>query len=436
MSDILFRTRESVATGSPAPTQARRHRPLRILIPSYRSAPFSGGQGIYVRYLSKALADRGHLVDVASGPPYPELDPGIRLIKLPSLDLHSAPNGLTAFRLSYLRSWTNTYEWLAHNSGKFPEPYTFGRRLVKFLRTSGAPYDIVHDNQSLGPGLLDIQKMGMPVTATIHHPITKDLAFALDAEKRAAIRWLMKRWHSFIDMQAKVAQRIATLIVVSENTKQDLISDFGLSQNQMQVIHNGVDTDVFRPLPHIPKQDNRIITTASADVALKGLSYLLSAFADLRQTHPNARLVIIGRPNNGRTRTQIDRLGLESAITFKSKLPTEQLVEEYAKASVAVCPSLYEGFGFPAAEAMACGVPLISTNGGALPEVVGDAGCVVPAGDAAELTRALSDLLDNKDRRDALADKGRQRMLTHFTWAQAAHAYEEVYNKIISHAHG
>ena len=436
MSDILFRTRESVAAGPPAPVHVDRHRSLRILIPSYRSAPYSGGQGIYVRYLSKALVDRGHRVDVVSGPPYPELDPGIRLIKLPSLDLHSAPNGLTAFRLNYLRSWTNTYEWLAHNSGKFPEPYTFGRRLVKFLRTAKQSYDIVHDNQSLSLGLLDIQEMGIPVTATIHHPITKDLAFALDAEQRPAIRWLMKRWHSFVEMQAKVAQQISTLVVVSENTKQDLIADFGLSDTQMQVIHNGVDTDVFRPLPHIPRQDNRIITTASADVPLKGLSYLLDAFADLRRTHKDASLVIIGRPNNGRTRAQIEQLGLGPAITFKNKLPTESLVEEYAKASLAVCPSLYEGFGFPAAEAMACGVPLISTDGGALPEVVGDAGVVVPTGDATALTQALSNLLDDEHKRAELSHKGRQRMLTHFTWAKAAQAYEEVYEKIIAHAHG
>ncbi len=434
MSDTLCQAESSVfptcdvAYEAHAPSQ-----PLRILLPSYRSAPFSGGQGVYIKHLSKALVERGHSVDVISGPPYPHLDPRVGLIKLPSLDLHAKRNGLLALRSQNLTSFTDMYEWFAHNTGKFAEPYTFGRRLTKFLRHHKHRYDIVHDNQSLAWGLLQIARMGLPVIATIHHPITRDLKLALDAEENSFMRALMKRWHSFLDMQKKVSRLLPAIITVSQNTKRDLVSDFGLTEDQMHVIYNGVDTDVFRPLETITRDDKTLMTTASADVPLKGLRYLLIAFSQLRQRHPDLRLVVVGKARAGATDTLIDELGLHGHITFLQNITDEALVKAYAKATIAVCPSLYEGFGFPAAEAMACGVPLVSTTGGALPEVVGDAGRLVEPANATALTDAIDDLLQKPLLRNTLGARGRERMLSHFTWRQAACNYETLYQYSIHH---
>ena len=109
-------------------------RPLRIALLGYRSNPYSGGQGVYIKYLSRALTALGHEVDVISGEPYPELDANVRLIKLPGLNLFEAPNHVTALRLRHLRSATDFFEWLSMLSGGFPEPYTFGRRVERWLR--------------------------------------------------------------------------------------------------------------------------------------------------------------------------------------------------------------------------------------------------------------------------------------------------------------
>jgi glycosyltransferase involved in cell wall biosynthesis len=414
--------------------QTRSGNALRILMPSYRSAPYSGGQGVYVKHLSKALTALGHHVDVISGPPYPHLDPSVGLIKLPSLDLHAQPNGLLALRFKHLLSYTDTYEWFAHNTGRFMEPYTFGRRLAKYIRTQNTNYDIIHDNQSLAWGLLDIERMGIPVIATIHHPITRDLAFMLESQQSKSAKTFTKRWHSFLDMQKDVAKKLSSIITVSENTKRDLTTDFDLLPEQMNVIHNGVDTELFKPQPHITRQEMSLITTASADVPLKGLTYLLKAFELLKPQYPALRLVVIGRPKES-TNTILHRLGIADDVTFLYQISDQELVEVYARATIAVCPSLYEGFGFPAAEAMSCGVPLVSTNGGALPEVVGDAGLTVPPGDSDELATAISNLLDNAHLRQELGEKGRQRMLSNFTWQKAAHAYHAAYEKAIAHAH-
>ena len=223
--------------------------PLRVLMPSYRSAPHIGGQGVYIHYLSKALAELGHDVHVVSGPPYPRLDDRVKLIKLPSLDLYSVENAFRAFRWRHFLSFANLYEWFAHNTGKFGEPYTFGRRLVKYLSQARHQYDVIHDNQSLSWGILKLHTQDVPVVATLHHPITKDRDIALRGAKDTATRFLISRWYSFLDMQKKVALRLPTLIAVSENTKRDVEQDFGVESHRMAIIHNGVDTQQFRPLP-------------------------------------------------------------------------------------------------------------------------------------------------------------------------------------------
>ncbi len=408
--------------------------PLRILLASYRSHPRAGGQGIYVHYLSRALVDLGHHVDVISGPPYPDLDSKVGLIKLPSLDLHAVPNALFAFRWRFLRSFSDLYEWGAHNTGKFSEPYTFGRRLTKHMK-SGRPYDIIHDNQSLSWGMLALQRSGAPLVSTIHHPITMDLKIALEAERRLHMRFFLRRWHSFLTMQKKVVQQLIHLIAVSECTRHDVSQDFSIDETQMDVIHNGVDTDTFRPYPDMPVKPDTLMTTASADVPLKGLIYLLKAFAILAKPRPNLTLVVIGRLRDGPTKNLLENLGISDRVSFRSDLDTDELACAYAQASIVVCPSLYEGFGFPAAEAMACGTPVVATTGGALPEVVGDAGLLVPPKDPQALAHAIASLLDSPALRQKLSREGRKRMLEKFSWKTAARSYETVYRRAIAHAH-
>ncbi|MCX2834520.1 glycosyltransferase family 4 protein [Microbulbifer thermotolerans] len=419
---------ENCADGLPAADT----RPLKICLLGYRSHPYCGGQGIYLHYLSKALVEAGHSVDVISGQPYPELDPRVKLIKMPGLNLFEVENPTRALRWRHLLSWTDFYEWWTKLSGGFAEPYTFGRRAAKYLRQHGHRYDIVHDNQSLCYGLLNIEKSGLPVVATIHHPITRDRQLALEAAPDWRYRLLVRRWHSFLNMQIKVARKLRNIVTVSQQSKRDIIDQFGVQPEQIRLIYNGIDTDVFKPQPQIQRRTQRIMTTASADQPLKGLRFLLQAVAQLRHSQPELELLVVGRlQEGGATEQLLHQLGLQDAVHFVSGISNQQMVDYYASASVVVCPSLYEGFGLPAGEAMACGVPVISSDGGALPEVVGDAGIIVPAGDSAALVRALKKLLSDEKLRAEFGEKGRQRIEQQFSWRLAAAHLVNYYREIL-----
>lgn len=408
---------------------------LRIALLGYRSQPYGGGQGVYLRYLSKALVDAGHTVDVLSGPPYPHLDPRVRLIKLPSLDLFE--NGLLSLRPRHLGSLTNIIEWTSKLTGGFAEPYTFGRRAVKYLRRHGGDYDLIHDNQSLSYGMLEIQDMGLPLVTTLHHPITSDLRIALNAARNPWEKLLIRRWHSFLRMQTRVVRQLRNIVTVSDCSRQDIARDFGLQPAGISLVHNGIDTEVFRPLPGVDRNPMRLMATCSADAPLKGLRYLLKAYTSLQQTFPELELLVVGKPRpGGKTEKLIRRLGLTGQIQFVSGISTEQMVRYYAEASIAVVPSVYEGFGLPAGEAMACGVPVVSTDGGALPEVVGDAGVLVPVKDAESLAREIAVLLRDPQRRAELSRRGRQRIDELFCWHVCAGQMADYYRQVIADANG
>lgn len=408
-------------------------RPLRIGLLGYRSKPTGGGQGIYLRYLSRALCEAGHQVDVISGPPYPELEPGVGLIRIPSLDLFE--NGLGSLRPRHLRSLSNIIEWSSKLTGGFAEPYTFGRRVVKYLREQGHRYDLVHDNQSLCYGMLELQKLGLPLVTTIHHPITSDFRIALEAAPHWWDRILVRRWYSFLHMQRAVARQLRHVVTVSDGSRQDIARDFGLQPAGIDLVPNGVDTEVFQPHPEVPRNPRRLMSIASADSPLKGLRYLLQAFARLLQRWPDLELILVSRPEpGGATEQLIAALGIAGNLRIVSGISTEEMVRLYAEASLAVVPSLYEGFGLPAGEAMACGVPVVATDGGALPEVVGDAGVIVPAGDALALERAIAALLEDPIRCQQLAERGRQRIVERFSWTVCAREMEALYRRVISHA--
>ena len=408
------------------------HRPLKIALLGYRSNPFSGGQGIYIKYLSRALADAGHEVHVISGPPYPDLDDNITLIKIPSLDLFTVEHHIRALRFKHLLSWADFFEWWSMATGGFAEPYTFGRRLKHYFKKHKPDYDVIHDNQSLCYGTLWLQEQGHPLLTTIHHPVTSDRDIALKAAQTWQERLLIRRWHSFINMQEKVVQKLKNIITVSEVSRHDVANAFSIDADKLEVVHNGIATDVFKPMPEVARIPNRIMATASADQPLKGLQYLLKAIKILSNKVPDIHLTVLGKlKEDGDTAKLVKELELKSHLTFVSGIETEELVRLYAEASIVVVPSIYEGFGLPAGEAMSCGVPVVSTNGGALPEVVGDAGVIVPIRDETAIANAISELLADETKCQQIGAAGRARILEKFSWAVAAEQVVAQYRQIM-----
>ncbi len=407
------------------------HSPLRIALLSYRSHPFCGGQGVYVRNLSHALCKLGHRVDVISGPPYPQLDNGARLCRLPSLDLYNPDDLFRTPAVRELLDPVNLIEWLGVSTMGFPEPLTFGLRANRFIRSLASRYDIVHDNQSLSYGVWSLARH-IPTVATIHHAITVDRKLAIRAERTILNKFKQWRWYSFIHMQKRVAPALKRLITVSKCALDDIVEEFGLAPHKFSVIPNGIDTDQFHPLEGVTRQPYRLIVTTSADVPLKGLRYLLHAVASIAPRMPQLHLVVVGQPKKNSPILQLVRdLGIGRRVRFTGAISHAEFVRQYARAWAAVVPSLYEGFGLPAGEAMACGVPVISTTGGALPEVVADSGILVPPGDHRALAHAIETVCIDSRVAQSLGAAGYQRVLKHFTWEAAAQKTVAVYRRVI-----
>ena len=412
------------------------NRSLRILMPSYRSHPYTGGQGIYMRLVTKAMIGLGHSVEVLSGQPYPILDEGVGLTKLPSLDLYSYEKPLDSFNFNLFKDRIDLYEWFSHLTGGFSEPYTFGERMARWGKNNYSNYDVVHDNQTLAWGLLKLKNMGLPVVGTIHHPITMDKRIDIQHAKSISLKILKWRWYSFLNMQIKVARKLDPIIVVSENTRKDLVKDFKIDPKKTRKVLHGIDHETFKPIKNIAREKNSLITTASADVPLKGLIYLIRAYDTLLKEFPDLNLTVIGRLREGPTSEELEKRGIKEKVKFVTDLSGEEITELYARSTIAVCPSVYEGFGFPAGEAMSCGIPLVATNGGSLPEVVGDAGIIVQHSNPGSLVNALKDLLNSPEKQKELSHKGRERVLERFTWKRAAKELVEVYKEAIINANG
>lgn len=414
----------------------REHEALRVALLTYRGNPRSGGQGVYVRNLSRALARLGHSVEVVSGQPYPHLDAdsGVTLTRLPSLDLYRPEDPFKPDRT--VHDVIDLLEFATMCVGGFPEPLTFSLRAWRDLRKRRAGFDVVHDNQCLGYGLVGIQREGVPLVATIHHPIQVDRRLEL-AEARGGRRLALRRWYAFTRMQARVARSLPKLLTVSNAARDEIAREMGVKPERIAVIPNGVDAELFHPLPNRSRRPGRIVATASADVPIKGLTPLLRAFAQVRVQRP-AELVVIGRPrSNGPIPRLLDQLGLNGSVRFLSGLSDKELVGLYAEAQAAVVPSLYEGFSLPAVEAMACGLPVVATTGGALPEVVGpdgEAALLVPPGEPQALAQGIARVLADAGLRRRLGAHGRARVLARFTWEAAARATVERYREAMAAA--
>lgn len=408
-------------------------RPLRIALLSYRSKPHSGGQGVYVRALSRELTALGHEVTVLSGQPYPELDDGVPLIRVPSLDLYREPDPFRTPRPAEFRDRIDVLEYATMCTAGFPEPRTFSLRAARLLLPRAAQFDLVHDNQSLGSGLLRLVRAGVPTVATVHHPVAVDRDLELAAAPSLRRRLTLRRWYGFTGMQARVARRLDGVTTVSESSRRDIGTRLGVPAEDITVIPVGIDPDAFTPPPpDRPREPDSIVVTTSADVPLKGLVPLLEAVAKLRTERP-VRLTVVGsaRPG-GPTEAALDRLALRDAVRFTGPLPEADLIALLQRAAVVAVPSLYEGFSLPAIEAMACGTALVTTDAGALPEVVGSkAGLRVRAGDVGELTAALQLVLDSPALADQLGRAGRRRVLAAYTWRSTAERTAQWYREVL-----
>ncbi len=406
---------------------------MRIALLSYRSKPHCGGQGVYVRHLSRELVKLGHTVEVFSGPPYPNLDEGVTLTEVSSLDLYREPDPFRIPKPREFRNLVDVEEFLTMCTAGFPEPKTFSARVAKLLADRVHDFDVVHDNQVLGYGILDIEKLGLPVIATIHHPITHDRRIDLAQATTWRQRLTLRRWYGFLRMQTEVARQISLILTPSESSKRDAARDFGLDPARMRVILLGVD-ERFRP-PTAPRVPGRIMAMASADAPMKGISTLLESFAKLRVERPEVELVLVSKPvQGGRTEQMIDQLGLEGSVRFVHGLTDDELVDLMGSAELACVPSLYEGFSLPTAELMACATPLVVSRAGAIPEVVGEDGAcadLVEPGDVGELTHTIAALLDDPERRDRMGAAGRRRVEEHFSWHAVAQATAAAYEEAI-----
>ena len=410
--------------------------PLRIAYLTYRGKPHVGGQGVYTRHLTKALVDLGHHVEVYAGQPYPILDPRIPLHKLPSLDIFNDlyPGRFPAYW--EIKSWPDAVEVLQFLKGTFGEPRSFSIRAQRALAARPDDFDLVHDNQCLGYGIQKIEKM-FPTIVTLHHPITKDRKLEMDHAPNFWKRRAIGRWYSFVNMQGKVASSMPRVVVVSENSINDIHDDMKVSMDRMRLVPVGVDPDLFTPKPHIVRKPGHLITTASADVALKGLSYLLEALAKIR-TERDVHLTIIGKPREGASMDLIRSLGLLDCISFVSGVSDERIVEMYAESELAVVPSLYEGFSLPAIEAMSTGICLVATTGGALPEVTGTDGDTVlscPPGDSDALAAAIRRGMDDAELRARVGAAGRTRVVERWSWRHCASLTVEQYREVLSMPH-
>jgi glycosyltransferase involved in cell wall biosynthesis len=412
--------------------------PLRIAYLTYRGKPHVGGQGVYTRHLTKALVDLGHHAEVLSGQPYPIVDERVPLVELPSLDIY---NDYFPMRMPAFWELKDRWDWAevtAFSTGTFPEPLAFSLRAWDHLKARRNDFDLVQDNQCLGYGLLMMERMGLPVLGTIHHPITMDRRLEMEHAETAWQKWSKSRWYAFTKMQTRVAKRLRRVITVSRNSYDDICRDHMVSPEKLFIVPVGVDPELFVPIPGIERNPNQIISTASSDVAMKGQRYLLEALAKLRTDRPELKLVMVGRLKEGSAAQRtIEQLGLGDAVEFVSGITDERIVELYNESACAVVPSLYEGFSLPAIEAMSTGCPLVATTGGAIPEVAGPDGetcyMTIP-GDSESLAAGIRRALEDPVGAQRIGAAGRDRVINRWSWRHTAVRTVDHYRELLEDA--
>jgi glycosyltransferase involved in cell wall biosynthesis len=406
---------------------------LKICLLCYRGNPYSGGQGIYLKYVAEELVRQGHEVHAIVGPPYPLQMEGVTVHYIDNNEYFikkgkSVINSTSPFNIFHP---INIYEYFNSRFGAFPEISSFSYRAFFKLRSlmKNINFNIVHDNQCLGYGLLLMKSLDVPVIATIHHPLTIDLENVVERATSFFNKLKAVIFYPIL-MQKFVAKRIDHIITVSLDSKKRIHQSFGVPLDRQTVVYNGLDRAIFKPISDIRKIRDKILFVGNVEDGKKGFAYLLKALKIL-ENRVHLTIVDGGSPHRKATDRLIKRLGLEDKISFTGKVSTEELVQHYNESVITLVPSTYEGFGFPAAEAMSCGVPVISSDGGALPEIVGDAGMVVPARDECALAEAIDSLISDKKRLREMGDAGKKRIEKYFNWKTAVKQMIEVYERFV-----
>ena len=397
---------------------------------------YCGGQGVYIYYLSQELHRLGHEVHVMSGPPYPQVADGVKLHKLKSQSVLSPKYGSSNGHAP-IRSFIDLYEYASTSLGVYSEPFTFSMRAYQEIKKLAPEikFDIIHDNQCLGYGLHLIKELQLPLVATIHHPIGID-RFADFILSRSRMERLKRRWfYSFyVPMQSLVGRGVDRVITVSKCSAQEIERLMNIPASRMKVVYNGVDTNHFRHYNGTTKKPNSIVFVGNTEDRKKGIIHLLQAI-DLIKKECRVDLTIVdgGAPDTNYAQHLVKEYGLENQVTIVRRLERDQLVKRYLEANIAVVPSLFEGFGFPAAEAMACELPVIATTAGALPEIVSDGenGILFDPGDVPALASAIKRLLEDNDLRLSMGHASRRIAEDKFNWEQAARQTLDVYKEVL-----
>ena len=405
---------------------------MRICLLCNRGNMYCGGQGVYLYYLSRELHRLGHEVHAIVGPPYPQLAEGVIEHRVENLNLFEF--GFPKHDPFKIFTPLNLYDVAVTRVGKFPEMFTFSFRAYDKLRQIMSEYkfDIIHDNQTLGYGNILMKSLGIPLVATIHHPLPIDKK--TDLPYIHSIQGRLRRilFYPFF-MQHMAAAAMDRVITVSEDAAGEIHNSFKVSHKKMRVVYNGIDIEMFMPRAEIQKERGRIIVVSNTSDRKKGVLYLLRAMRELRK-EMDVKLTIVDRglPDNEYTPAIVERCGLNGSVEFTGRITTEELAKRYCTAEVAVVPSLYEGFGFPAAEAMSCGIPVVSTTAGALTEVVDEeSGILVPPGDHMAIAEAVKRLMSDDALRQRMGVAGRARVLKMFSWEEAARKTLEVYQEVM-----
>ena len=407
---------------------------MRICLLCYRANPYSGGQGIYLKYVAEELVRQGHEVHAVTGPPYPHYMKGVIEHRIHNNQYYvkKGTEWVNPENPFEIFNPVNFYEYYHTRLGAFSEISSFSYRAYFLVRKLHEKYrfDIIHDNQCLGYGLLMMRTLGVPVIATIHHPLTIDLENAIERAEGFVKKFRFVMFYPVI-MQRIVSPRLDHIITVSEDSKRTINRDFAVPLEKQSVVYNGIDRSVFHPVKGVKRKKGNIIFVGNVEDGKKGFAYLLKAMALLKK-EVNLTVVDGGSPHRKITNVLMNRLGLNERVHFAGKTTTEELVRLYSQAQIAVVPSVYEGFGFPAAEAMSCGIPVIASDGGALPEVVGDAGIVVPARNEIVLAGEIDRLLMDGRKLKVMGQQGLERVEKMFTWQNAVRNMTVIYEKVIA----
>jgi len=415
-------------------------RKLRIAFVAYRGNMTSGGQGIYLWYLAREMARMGHEVHVLVGPPYPDDMPWATVETFPNQQfwakwvLEQYDEIVPKDDPTQVLSPLNFYELAASRIGFLPEPFAFSvrafRRVADLVR-AGQRFDLVHDVQCLGYGLLGLKAMGVPVVSTVHHPLTVDrrASFVRDETFKDAVG-TMKFYP--IGMQAFVARRLDTVFTSSEVSGRQIVQDFGVRPDRLRNVRNGLDVDHFSPDPKVAKSESSLLCVGRSTDPNKGIRTLIHALSKLPH-HVTLTLVDDDSPDN-QVRDWAREVGVLERLRLTGRVESDDLVRLYREAAVVVVPSRYEGFGLPAVEAMACGTPVIATRAGALTEVMQltEGGLLAERDDPDSIATGVRTLLESPETRAMMAKRGRERVVESLSWPRVAAVTEEVYQDVVA----